>query len=379
MAMGNALALQVQTPDINTVGNFQASQANAQNMAAQKQDIANSQLEAKKRGMQGLYVLSAGVLRDGVVNPDEWEEAMDLAEQSGTDPEFIKRLRGKPQLAQVLARSSAEALKFGHDERMMDLEYEKLANEIAKAGEESGNQEKVDAILRKHAPDIADAYSSGMLDGPKAYEALEKRLNGNQDDAPEGYRYTDAGDMEAVPGGPQDPENPLNKKKVADRSLTTAETKELFDAQDAITAGEAAVPMLEKMLTLNQTAWDGPLADAGTSVGAMFGDKNSADTQELKNLTTAQALEQLKAVFGGMPTEGERKILLEIQGAVGQARDVRKRIFDRALEAAKRRIESNRAKAEGIKTGDYKMPDSGAAAPSGGSGDPDLKSKYGLE
>lgn len=127
MAMGNTLATQVAVPQINTVANFQASQANQQNMAAQKQQMEQSALEQKRKGMEGIYMMSAGMLRDGEVNPDEWEQGLDLMAQGGSDPAFIETLRGKPELAKVLAQGSAEALKFSQNEQLMDLEIQKMA------------------------------------------------------------------------------------------------------------------------------------------------------------------------------------------------------------------------------------------------------------
>ena len=47
---------------------------------------------------------------------------------------------------------------------------------------------------------------------------------------------------------------------------------------------------------------------------------------------------------------------MDIQGSVGQSREVRQRIYERALAAAQRRIENNRAKADGIQTGKYRTP-----------------------
>jgi hypothetical protein len=100
----------------------------------------------------------------------------------------------------------------------------------------------------------------------------------------------------------------------------------------------------------------------------LVGDANSVNTQELKNLVTSQALDQLKATFGAMPTEGERKILLEIQGSVTQSREVRKRIFERAKAAVERRVKYNQSKAEGLRSGEYFQEGYGApaAGPSGG-------------
>ncbi|MGF1948910.1 hypothetical protein ACQUFD_17780, partial [Enterococcus gallinarum] len=72
---------------------------------------------------------------------------------------------------------------------------------------------------------------------------------------------------------------------------------------------------------------------AGTvaGVGAVFGNQASQDTVELDNLVTSNALTQLKSIFGGNPTEGERKIMLDIQGSSAQPDAVRQRIFDRAI------------------------------------------------
>lgn len=146
-------------------------------------------------------------------------------------------------------------------------------------------------------------------------------------------------------------------------------------------AGESVIGALDTALTLNKTAWDGPAADFGTQAGALFGDKNSVDTQQLKNVVIAQALDQLKATFGGMPTEGERKILLDIQGSVTQPREVRERIFTRAKEAAERRIKFNKDKAAGLRNGEYFDEGYSPVTPAGPSAAPtteDILKKYGL-
>ena len=66
----------------------------------------------------------------------------------------------------------------------------------------------------------------------------------------------------------------------------------------------------------------------------------------------------------GTPTEGERKILLELQGSVNQPRAVRDAILKRAKVMAIRRIEDNKRKADAIRSGayfeeGYGMPNSG--------------------
>jgi hypothetical protein len=68
---------------------------------------------------------------------------------------------------------------------------------------------------------------------------------------------------------------------------------------------------------------------------------------------TGQALESLKLIFGGMPTEGERKILLEMQASAEKTPAQRKDIMIRAAAAAKSRGEYASRKALAIRTGTY--------------------------
>jgi hypothetical protein len=156
--------------------------------------------------------------------------------------------------------------------------------------------------------------------------------------------------------------------------------KEIFEADEAVQAGGSVVNALELALDLNKTAYDGPMAEQRAYAGAMFGDEGGKNTLLLKNEITAQALDQLKAIFGGMPTEGERKILLEIQGSADQPRAVREAIYNRAIEAAKRRIEFNRQNAESLRSGTYFDPGHAAPQPDSsvtGAGIDDLLTKYG--
>lgn len=157
-------------------------------------------------------------------------------------------------------------------------------------------------------------------------------------------------------GGPKAPtarDNPMNATIM----------KELFEADETVQAGQAVISGLDRALELNNQAYDGPFADQRSYAASLLGDQGGIATQELKNVVTAQALESLKAVFGGMPTEGERKILLEIQGSVDQPKPVREAIYRRARAAAERRIAENAAKAAALRNGQYF--DDGYSAQSG--------------
>lgn len=138
-----------------------------------------------------------------------------------------------------------------------------------------------------------------------------------------------------------------------DNPMNSTIQKELFEADEAVQAGQAVLSGLDRALELNPQAYDGPFADQRSYGASLFGDQGGIATQELKNVVTAQALESLKAVFGGMPTEGERKILLEIQGSVDQPKPVREAIYKRARAAAERRIAENARKAAALRSGQY--------------------------
>ena len=74
----------------------------------------------------------------------------------------------------------------------------------------------------------------------------------------------------------------------------------------------------------------------------------------------SQILPQLKTIFGGNPTEGERKILIDLQGSSKLPRSVRNRLIDDAIEKAQKRIQYNQEEVEGILGGTYfKTPERG--------------------
>ncbi len=154
--------------------------------------------------------------------------------------------------------------------------------------------------------------------------------------------------------------------------------KEIFEADEGAQAGQNVITALDQALKINTTAWDGPAADILSSTTALLGKKDdpttqaAVQTQELKNLVTANALESLKATFGAAPTEGERKILLEVQGSINQPRAVREAIFKRAKAAAERRLKFNQERGSSLRGGSYFDPGySPVGGAAGGSDDID--------
>ena len=80
---------------------------------------------------------------------------------------------------------------------------------------------------------------------------------------------------------------------------------------------------------------------------------------DIQNKLTGQVLEQLKSAFGGMPTEGERKVMLDLQGSINLKAPQRESIINRALTLVRRRNEQAKVKANQLREGTYFSEDGG--------------------
>jgi hypothetical protein len=153
--------------------------------------------------------------------------------------------------------------------------------------------------------------------------------------------------------------------------LTATDKKAILAADDMVGTNQAVLKALDEAMVLNDKANEGWFAGARASVGnnlpdwavpdAISSPDSSAATTNLDNAVVGQALTQLKAVFGGNPTEGERKILLDLQGSSSQPKHVRKEIFERAKRAADARLAINMREADQLRGGSYFKPGGGSS------------------
>lgn len=167
--------------------------------------------------------------------------------------------------------------------------------------------------------------------------------------------------------------------------LTATDKKAIDEANEMVTANQSAIENLTYAKDLSKKSNQGMFAKERATIANnipfpdfLSSPESAQNTVLLDNTVTSNALQQLKAIFGGMPTEGERKILLEIQGSVNQPDSVRQAIYDRAITLAKQRLEFNKNKLNELRGGTYykERPPVQNASVSQSS---DLKSKYGLE
>ncbi|MET3225718.1 hypothetical protein ACVJGC_000381 [Bradyrhizobium diazoefficiens] len=78
--------------------------------------------------------------------------------------------------------------------------------------------------------------------------------------------------------------------------------------------------------------------------------------------------------FLGMP-QGERAILLDIQGSVGKPDAVRQKIYDRAIEAANRRIAFEQQRVDELRGGSFYKPQGGLSKTTGDAAAPATSSE----
>ena len=151
--------------------------------------------------------------------------------------------------------------------------------------------------------------------------------------------------------------------------LTATDKKAILEADDMISQNESVIKTLNDAKRLSPTANSGWFAGARASIGNNLPDlmvpdsisspQSSQDTADMDNAVMGSALTQLKTIFGGNPTEGERAILLELQGSSSKPDHIRQKIFDRAIELAQKRLDLNRQRAQELRGGDFYKPGGG--------------------
>lgn len=146
------------------------------------------------------------------------------------------------------------------------------------------------------------------------------------------------------------------------QTLTAIDKQAIQESDDAVMQAQGTMSLLDRALEINDKAYQGPFAGTRATVGSLLGVEGAQETLDLNNIVTEQALSQLKAIFGGAPTEGERSILLDIAGSANQPADVRKKIFERAKQAVQRRLQYHSDRAAELRGGTYYQPNGAAPA-----------------
>lgn len=168
--------------------------------------------------------------------------------------------------------------------------------------------------------------------------------------------------------------------------ITAIDKKFIEEADQMVMANKSVVDAMQKAKAVSSAANSGPLASARGWLGANLPDSAVPDflstsgsgmaTMELDNQVVGNALSQLKTIFGGNPTEGERKILLDLQGSSSMPKEVRDRLYDTAARRAQRYAEFNEVKAAAMRSGEYYKPDFVMPIPDPKKDDSDIEAGY---
>ena len=155
----------------------------------------------------------------------------------------------------------------------------------------------------------------------------------------------------------------------AGRPMSATAQRELFDADENVLATQSGIEMLDQAIKLSPTAYEGvgasQRATAATMLPDAFEPAGTKETLEFDLLLKQQVLPQLKSIFGSAPTEGERAILLELQGSSSLPKATRENLLKRARNMANQRLQFNKQKAQKLREGSYFMEQPAVMPPDG--------------
>lgn len=118
--------------------------------------------------------------------------------------------------------------------------------------------------------------------------------------------------------------------------LSPAEVKIKTETEDLLGGTDSAMKALKEAYKLNPNTFDNSITDLAQRKileAAGSTDPKVVNTRVMETLLGEQALSKLRAAFGGNPTEGERKIMLDLQGIGSKSIQERGKIMLNAYEA----------------------------------------------
>lgn len=283
--------------------------------------------------------------------------------------------KGEGQKAQIsalsaLARSTPKD-RLTEIEKMQEIIDDPKANQKAKDNAQARitflttrpsavKTNEIDQLLEKiNDPNVSPANKAVYKQRLNKLNYIPSEAKAERDaDKPQSPAGKIAKDEGLVPGTP---EYIARVKALTGEgkglTLSAQEQKELFEAEDIVNASKSVLLNLSKAKELNNKAYSGFGAGARRTIARNIPGVSESEgvtaTTEIENLVLSNGLDQLKAIFGGAPTEGERKILLDIQGSINMSPNERAKIWDRAMQAAARRMKSSQEKMDKIRKGAY--------------------------
>lgn len=158
------------------------------------------------------------------------------ATREGEDAEAAKRAQAADALSSYpdLQKYVANGVMDVADAMRISASRDEKA-----AGDQAATERKAQIrqrLVEMGFEDLAADFESGLADEDSIYASVVKRSSPSTEDVPNGYRKTESGDLEAIPGGPADPDIPLNIKKPAGGGMTEGQAKTAGYAERMVNA-----------------------------------------------------------------------------------------------------------------------------------------------
>lgn len=167
------MALQVQTPTVDGMAGFAQGASTGMQLEGMRREQA-------QQGISMIAKISLGAMGgqlDGEVNPQHFEQGLDLLEQQGVD---VSNYRGRPEIAQVAARASLSALEqlnLARDDRSYQLALKKFEQDMASGTTETFGVTPIKGRDPEGKPQYFLPGSQGTLrelDLPEGWEAQSR-------------------------------------------------------------------------------------------------------------------------------------------------------------------------------------------------------------
>ncbi len=139
--------------------------------------------------------------------------------------------------------------------------------------------------------------------------------------------------------------------------LTPSEVKLKAEAEDALGSIDDAMGSLKRAYSLNPNTFDGTLVSiAQRKILEQTDPKDPRvlATREQQNLLSKGAISNLRTAFGGNPTEGERKALLDLEGIDAKSKDERAQIMKNTYKLLQQRRAREQKRLNDITAGLYR-------------------------
>jgi len=147
------------------------------------------------------------------------------------------------------------------------------------------------------------------------------------------------------------------RQVAAASKLTPGEMKLKTETEDTLSSAKSAMSDLQEAFKLNPNTFDTSMPDVVQRKALEFSgakDPKLLATRTQENLLANQALAKLKTTFGAAPTEGERKILMDLSGIGSKSIEERAVIIKNAYKALNSAADRQSRRLRDINEGRYR-------------------------